>query len=70
MADAAKVIAELSKGLPRGATGGIVGVATDSGMNAAVVHRVGRSRHFEVATWIGKEWGSKVTGGGAVNVAW
>ena len=68
IADAARVIDAMTKDLPPGTRGAVVGLATDRGVNAAVVHRVGN--RFAVASWIGKEWGSTVTAGGAVRATW
>ncbi len=68
MASATRAVEALTKGLPVGTTGAVVGVATDAGVNAAIVHRVGN--RFQVGAWVGKDWGSKVTAGGVVRATW
>ena len=68
LADAHRAIAALTKDLPPGTNGAVVGVATDAGVNAAVVHRVGD--RFAVGAWIGKAWGSRIQGGGAIGASW
>lgn len=55
--------------LPPGTNGALVGVATSAGWNAAVVHRTD-NEHVEVAAWIGKNWGDKLSGGSVVRVTW
>ena len=66
--DAARVIEAMTRDLPPGTRGAVVGLATDQGVNAAVVHRVGD--RFAVASWVGKSWGSRITAGGAVRATW
>lgn len=70
IADARRAIEQMTAQLPDGTNGAVIVMATDQGMNAAVVHRVGK--RFAVGTWIGKEsgWGSRFTGGGAVQATW
>lgn len=68
MADATRIVTDLAKSLPPGSQGGIIAVATDTGWNAAVVHRAGE--RFQVASWIGKDWTGSLTGGGAVRTSW
>ena len=67
LADATHVLAQMTDTLPPGTNGAVIGVATEAGWNAAVVHRVGDS--FAVSGWIGKSWGP-VTGGGVVRWSW
>ncbi len=66
--DAMHVVDSLTAQLPPGVNGAVVGVATGTGWNAAVVHRVGES--FAVASWVAKSWGGGLTGGGAVRATW
>jgi hypothetical protein len=54
--------------LPPGGKGALVGVATTTGVNLAVVAKVGT--HIDVTSWIGKSWGQPVAGGAAVQVHW
>lgn len=54
--------------LPSSGRGAIVGVATTTGVNLAVVSKVGS--HIAVTSWIGRSWGSPVSGGAAVQVQW
>ena len=68
MADAARALEAVTQQLPSHASGAVVGLATDRGMNAAVVHRIGS--RFAVASWVGKSWGSRITAGGAVQATW
>jgi hypothetical protein len=42
--------------VPADAHGALVGIATESGGNAALVVRVGET--VKVETWIGKSWGT------------
>lgn len=57
---------EIANRLPANAQGAIVGLATEAGWNAAVVHRV--NWQIQVAGWVGKSWGSKLTSGAVVRV--
>lgn len=70
IADARRVLEQMTAQLPVGTNGAVIVMATDLGLNAAVVHRVGK--RFAVGSWIGKEsgWGSRFTGGGAVQATW
>jgi hypothetical protein len=68
MAEASQVLNEMTAQLPPGVNGAIVGIATQSGWNAAVVHRIGES--FAVSSWIGKTWQGGLTGGGALRAVW
>lgn len=69
LADATRIVSQLATDLlPPDAKGGVIGIATEKGWNAAVVHRAGDS--FQVASWIGKSWGSGLTGGAAVRATW
>lgn len=63
--------AELDKSLaalPTNATGALVGVATERGVNAAIVTRLGTG--WDVAAWIGKSWGEPISGGATVRKVW
>jgi hypothetical protein len=68
LADATKLIDQMAAGLPADAKGAVVGIATEAGWNAAVVHRAGE--RFQVVSWIGKQWDSPPTGGAAVRASW
>lgn len=68
LADAQKVIDGIAKQLPKGTNGAVIGVATENGWNAAIVHRAGD--RFQVAGWLGKDWSAPVTGGAAVRMTW
>jgi len=54
--------------LPEGTNGAVVGIATSTGVNAAVVTRLGRG--WDVAAWVGKSWGEPVAGGALVRKTW
>ena len=54
--------------LPANANGAIVTVATDAGVNGAVVAKV--NDHFQVVGFIGKSWGNAITYGGAAKLVW
>lgn len=69
LADATALIDTLVQQLPPDATGAVVGLATDRGWNAAVVHR-STGGGFQVSSWIGKSWGAGLTGGGAIRATW
>ena len=66
--DALRIVSEGVAQLPAGANGAIVAVGTDAGVNGAIVAKV--SQHFEVVGWVGKNWGSAVTYGGAATFVW
>lgn len=68
LADATRLIDEMTRELPAGTNGALVGLATERGWNAAVVHRAGTQ--FHVVSWIGKSWGERLTGGGAIRASW
>lgn len=68
MADATAVLDAMSAQLPPDANGAIVAVATDAGWNAAIMHRV--DNRWAVGAFVGKNWGSSVTGGGAIRATW
>lgn len=68
LADAMKIVEEQTRALPPGHRNAVVLVATDAGVNAAIVHRAGD--HVGVTGWVGKRWGSSITGGGAVHLSW
>lgn len=48
--------------------GAIVTIVTPNGVNGAIVSRAGE--HVELVGWIGKDWGTEVTGGGAIKIRW
>ena len=54
--------------LPQGKSGALVGVATTSGVNAAVVARINDT--WTVQAWIGKTWTGPVTGGAQILATW
>jgi hypothetical protein len=55
--------------IPAGARGALVGVATESGVNAALVIKAGHG--WDTVTWIGKSWGAPIEGGAMVRkVLW
>jgi len=54
--------------LPQGKSGAIVGVATDAGVNAAVVAKLNET--WTVQAWVGKTWGGSVTGGAQILATW
>jgi hypothetical protein len=54
--------------LPPDGKGALVGVATTSGVNLALVHKAGE--HVTVLGWIGKSWGQPLAGGAAVQIHW
>ena len=71
----ASILGELTKQvqaavatLPPDGKGALVGVATTTGVNLAVVAKV--KDHVNVTSWIGKSWGQPVSGGAAVQVHW
>lgn len=71
----ASILGELTKQvqdavatLPPDGKGALVGVATTTGVNLAVVAKVGN--HVNVVSWLGKSWGQPVSGGAAVQVHW
>lgn len=56
-ASISKAVAEAAAQIPPGMSGGLVAVATDKGVNLAVVQRFGQ--HAEVTAWVGKSgWSS------------
>lgn len=70
ISDARRIIEAASAQLPPGARGGIIGLVSDTGVNAAVVNKIGN--RFAVGAWIGKEsgWGTRLTGGAVVQASW
>jgi len=54
--------------LPPGKNGALVGVATTTGVNLAVVAKAGE--HVKVVGWAGRTWGQPISGGAAVQVDW
>lgn len=69
-ASIAKAVTDAAAQIPPGMSGGLVAVATEKGVNLAVVHRFGQK--VEVMGWIGKSgWSSKGTEIGAqVKAVW
>lgn len=53
-------IARAASGLAVG-EGAVVGIATDAGWNGAVVVRAPHG--IDVHAWVGKSWGTQLTGG-------
>ena len=70
ISDARRIIESMSAQLPPGSKGGVIGIVSDTGINAAVVHKIGN--RFAVGAWIGKDsgWGSRLTGAGVVQASW
>lgn len=70
LADAMKVVDAMSPAIAPGHHNALVGIATDAGVQVAIVHKT--NDHVQVVGWLGKPsgWGTKVTGGGAVKVSW
>lgn len=66
--DISASIARAVAALPQGKSGAIVGVVTDTGLNAAVIARVNDT--WSVQAWLGKTWGGTVTGGGQILATW
>ena len=71
----ASILGELTKQvhdavamLPPDGKGALVGVATTTGVNLAVVAKVGG--HTNIVGWAGKSWGQPISGGAAVQVQW
>jgi hypothetical protein len=54
--------------LPPNADGALVGVATETGANAAIVMKTPFG--FQVVGWIGKNWGESITYGAEVQKVW
>jgi hypothetical protein len=54
--------------LPADKRGALVGVATEQGVNAAIVAKLDHG--WTVQSWIGKAWGGAVQGGAQVMKAW
>jgi len=54
--------------LPQGKSGALVGVATTSGVNAAVVARINDT--WTVMAFIGKTWQGPITGGAQILATW
>lgn len=64
----AQVHAALAE-IPEGKQGALVAVATESGVNLVVAHRVGEK--FRVAAWIGKSgWDKPINGGVEIRASW
>lgn len=61
MADAMRVIDDTMAALPPDADAALVGIATNTGENAAFVARVPGG--IEVYAWVGKTWGSQINYG-------
>jgi hypothetical protein len=56
-------IARAIEALPAGASGALVGVVTEAGVNAAIVTRPGKD--WTVSAWVGKTWGASTPSLGA-----
>lgn len=54
--------------LPPGANGALVGIATERGVNAAVVAK--GDHGWQVSAWIGKTWSGPVEAGARVMKTW
>lgn len=54
--------------IPDGKQGALVGVATESGVNLVVAHRV--DDRWTVAAWVGKTWDKPVEAGAYVKASW
>jgi hypothetical protein len=67
--DISHAIATAVDALPPETSGAMVAIGTNTGVNFAVVHRIGKDR-FAVAAWLGKDWGDRLEGGAAVRVTW
>jgi hypothetical protein len=68
MAEASQVLNEMTAQLPPQANGAVIGIATQSGWNAAVMHRTDKT--WTVGAWVGKHWNGGLTGGGAIRAVW
>lgn len=66
--DALRIVNQGIAQLPAGADGAVVAVGTDAGVNGAIVAKV--NQHFNVVGWVGKNWGSAITYGGAATFIW
>jgi len=65
---ATALVSQMAEKFPADKQGGVIAIATDKGWNAAIVHRVGDN--LRVAGFIGKAWGTQLTGGAVVKLAW
>lgn len=63
-----KQVKEAVDTLPPGSNGAIVGVATTTGINLAVVSKLGE--HVTIVGWAGRSWGQPMDKGAAVQVYW
>jgi hypothetical protein len=62
-------IADAVASIPPGRSGALVSVVTETGVNAAIVARLGE--HWDVQAWIGKDWHTAgVTYGARVRTSW
>jgi hypothetical protein len=61
-------IAHAIASLPPEAHGALVGVATEAGVNAAIVAKL--DDDWEVMAWIGKSWRGPIAGGAQVMKTW
>jgi len=68
LADALKIVNASTEMLPASARGAIIGIATETGMNAAIVQRLPAG--FTVVAWVGKSWGSTLEYGTALQMVW
>jgi hypothetical protein len=48
--------------------GGVVGIVTTTGVNGAIVQRIGG--HVTIVGWLGKEWGQPIAAGCMWKVRW
>jgi len=66
--DISASIAKAVAALPQGKSGALVGVATNAGVNAAVVAKV--NDVWTIQAFIGKTWKGPVTGGAQILATW
>jgi hypothetical protein len=66
--DISASIAKAVAALPQGKSGALVGVATTSGVNAAVVAKINDT--WTVQAYVGKTWSGPVTGGAQILATW
>lgn len=65
---AMRVVEEAAKDVEPGHGTFMVDIETDKGWNAAVVHKV--NTRWVVGAWMGKTWGTEVTGGAVIRGSW
>ncbi len=68
LADALQIVNASTAMLPDSARGAIIGIATETGMNAAIVQRLPAG--FTVVAWVGKKWGQTLEYGTALQMIW